>query len=114
MSSDKKRIRKQFRDAVFERDKHECRVCGSSSDVVNEEGDWGEVHLDAHHITDRNSMPSGGYVSANGISLCPPCHEKAEVFHSTGTPHPGYAPDDLYRLIGSSHEAAVKAAERLK
>ena len=103
MSSDKKQIRKQFRDAVFTRDKHECRVCYDAKSL-----------LDAHHITDRNLMPNGGYVSANGISLCPPCHEKAEMFHSTGTPHPGYAPDDLYRLIGSSHSAAVKAAEKLK
>ena len=59
-------------------------------------------------------MPNGGYVKENGISLCPTCHEKAEVFHSTGTALPGWAPEDLYRLIGSSYEQAVKASERLK
>ena len=58
-----------------------------------------EETLDAHHITDRNLMPNGGYTLANGISLCPPCHEKAEVFHSTGTALPGFSPDDLYRII---------------
>jgi hypothetical protein len=55
----------------------------------------------------------GGYVKENGISLCASCHELAEHFHSTGEVHPGYAPEDLYRRIGSSHEQAVEASERL-
>jgi len=70
--------------------------------------------LDAHHITDRGDMPNGGYVKENGIALCENCHIKAEEFHSTGTSHPGYSPEDLYRVIGSSHIAAVNASERLK
>lgn len=52
--------------------------------------------LDAHHITDRNVMPNGGYVPENGIALCAPCHELAERFHATGSAHPGYSPADLY------------------
>jgi predicted restriction endonuclease len=107
MSGDKKRTRQQFRDAVFERDGHRCRICGWSIQV-------GDVQLDAHHITDRNLMPNGGYVKENGISLCPAHHADAEVFHSTGTAKPGFAPDDLYRVIGSSYERARDAAERLK
>ena len=107
MSAEKKRIRQEFRDEVFRRDGHKCRGCGWS---LFTDG----LHLDAHHITDRNLMPEGGYVKENGISLCPACHEKAEVFHSTGTPVNGWAPDDLYKMIGSSHEQAVKASERLK
>lgn len=107
MSSDKKRIRQQFRDSVFSRDGHKCRGCGWT--VFNE-----DVKLDAHHITDRNLMPNGGYVKENGISLCPGCHEKAEVFHSTGTALPGWSPSDLYQVIGSTYELAVKASERLK
>lgn len=107
MSSDKKRIRAVFRDAVFARDGNKCRNCGWSLQTA-------EIHLDAHHITDRNLMPNGGYCKENGISLCPACHELAEVFHSTGVAHPGFAPADLYVMIGSSHEQAVKAAERLK
>jgi len=108
MSSEKKAIRQRFRDTTFARDGNKCRGCG-----------WvlfrpGEVELDAHHITDRNLMPNGGYVKENGISLCPTCHQKAEVFHSTGTALPGWAPEDLYRMIGSSYEQAVKASERLK
>jgi hypothetical protein len=72
------------------------------------------LELDAHHITDRTLMPNGGYVKENGISLCPTCHEKAEVFHSTGTALEGWAPEDLYKKVGSSYELAVEASERLK
>ncbi len=107
MSSSKKLIRQKFRDDVFDRDGNKCRVCGWN--LVTS-----EVHLDAHHITDRNLMPNGGYVEANGISLCPPCHEKAEVFHSTGEALPGWAPSDLYGKIGSSYEQAMKQSEKLK
>ena len=55
----------------------------------------------------------GGYVKENGISLCPDCHQKAEVFHSTGTPVEGYSPDDLYKKINSSYEKAVEASNKL-
>ena len=106
VSSDKKLTRQRFRDSVFARDGHRCKVCGWSLQTA-------EVHLDAHHITDRTLMPNGGYVKENGITLCPAHHELAEVFHSTGVAHPGFSPDDLYARIGSSHELAVKASERL-
>ena len=102
MSQSKKQVRQAFRDAVFNRDKNVCRVCSSGSYL-----------LDAHHITDRNLMPNGGYVAENGISLCPSCHEKAEVFHSSGVSHPGFSPEELYVLIRSSYDQAVKAAEKL-
>ena len=59
-------------------------------------------------------MPEGGYVEENGISLCPGCHEKAEVFHSTGKSLPGFSPEELYVLIGSSLEKATSAARKLK
>ncbi len=72
------------------------------------------VNLDAHHITDRNEMPNGGYVKENGISVCDDCHLKAEEFHSTGIAVEGFAPADLYQKIDSSHEKAVAAAEKLK
>jgi len=107
VSADKKRIRQEFRNAVFSRDAHKCRVCSWS---IFQDG----LQLDAHHITDRNLMPNGGYVKENGISLCPSCHEKAEVFHSTGSALPGWSPDDLYARIGSSRELAEAASRRLK
>jgi len=75
--------------------------------------DKAEEELDAHHITDRNLMPNGGYVKENGISLCSTCHEKAEVYHSTGTAAEGFAPDDLYKKINSSYEKAVEASNKL-
>jgi predicted restriction endonuclease len=106
--SDKKVIRKLFRDACYKRDGFRCAVCGmkSSKDKAQDE-------LDAHHITDRHEMPNGGYVKENGISLCPECHEKAEEFHKTGTAVEGYSTDDLYKKINSSYEKAVEASKEL-
>jgi hypothetical protein len=99
MSAKKRAIREQFRNATFGRDGHKCRICGRESG------------LDAHHITSRDEMPNGGYVVENGITLCDICHPKAEAFHATGRALPGFAPDDLYKLVGSSFEASVKADE---
>jgi|SRR3972149_976869 len=98
--SNKKEMRRKFRDSVFSRDKNVCRVC----DTV--------TTLDAHHITDRHKMPNGGYILENGISLCSYCHEKAEEFHKTGTTINGFGPDDLYKLIESSYELAYKNASK--
>lgn len=100
MSNSKKAIREAFRLAVFKREKGKCRKCGA-------------LAVDAHHITDRREMPNGGYVLENGIALCAKCHELAEVFHSTGVPHPGMAPADLYAMVGSTHERAVRASHEL-
>jgi 5-methylcytosine-specific restriction endonuclease McrA len=106
--AEKKAIRKMFRDACYKRDGFRCAMCSFKSDMENS-----EKELDAHHITDRNLMPNGGYVKENGISLCEECHKKAEEFHSTGKAHPGYAPDDLYLKINSSVEKAIEASEKL-
>jgi hypothetical protein len=49
-------------------------------------------------------MPNGGYVKENGITLCKigeNCHLKAENVE------PGFEPELLYRLIGSSKELAL-------
>lgn len=104
MSQKKKATRKAFRDAVFTRDEYKCVICGH--DVAED--------LDAHHITDRNEIPNGGYVVENGITLCNiNCHQIAEEFHSTGIASPGFSPEDLYGLIDSSKEEAVEASKRL-
>lgn len=118
MSLSKKDIRKNFREAVFNRDGYRCRVCRLVPPKVDEIEDCDFWQLDAHHITNRNDMPNGGYVLENGISLCPECHMMAELTLtaiSQGNSfqecwHPRY----LYNLIGSSHEKAVKASERLR
>lgn len=98
----KKKIRRRFRDAVFTRDGHACVMCGAP--------DTKDAPLDPHHITDRSEMPHGGYVASNGISVCPECHWKAEAFHRGDEVPEGYAPEALYRQIGSSHEKAWRDA----
>jgi 5-methylcytosine-specific restriction endonuclease McrA len=98
----KKAVRAAFRAAVFTRDGHSCRVCGAS-----------DTELDAHHISDRTTMPSGGYVKENGISLCAPCHRLAEQLWETGVAAPGFSPEQFYALIGSSHAQALHAAEKV-
>lgn len=108
MSAEKKAIRKYFRDSVFKRDSFRCAMCKMKSSK-----DKAEEELDAHHITDRTLMPNGGYVKENGISLCPVCHEKAEVFHSTGVAIEGYSIEDLYNKINSNYEKATEASKKL-
>lgn len=108
MGANKKIVRKAFRDSCYKRDGFRCAVCGMKSSL-----DKAEEELDAHHITDRKLMPNGGYVKENGISLCPECHIKAEVFHSTGTPVEGYSIEDLYKKINSNYELAVEASNKL-
>lgn len=98
----KQLIRQKFRESVFKRDGYKCLFC----DV------HGEENLDAHHITDRSLMPNGGYVKENGISLCERHHMMAEKFHiSDGSEwEKGMHPNDLYAMIGSSYELAIKLA----
>lgn len=110
MSAEKKRMRAQFRDAVFARAKYRCEGPGCP---VRSSAERAAEELDAHHITDRNEMPHGGYAAENGIALCAACHRKAEHFHSTGAALPGFSPEELYRIIGSTREKAERASRRL-
>lgn len=101
----KKSIRNNFRNSVFQRDGYKCCVCGRS-----------DVKLDAHHITNRNELPNGGYVLENGITLCDTdngCHLKAESYHMGLDVPNGFYPKDLYKLIKSSYELACKKSEKL-
>ena len=106
MSEKKKTIRARFRASVFDRDRYMCRMCGHKPESVEE--------LDVHHIVDRALIIGGGYVPINGISLCPICHMRAEQYHKDSRAFPGYAPEDLFREIGSSPEIALEASKRLK
>lgn len=87
--ADKKQIRRAFRNAVFKRDGYRCAMCGKPG----KDRQGADAHLtfhskisgasllllDAHHITERNDMPDGGYFEENGISLCDGgCHLFAE------------------------------------
>jgi 5-methylcytosine-specific restriction endonuclease McrA len=103
----KKDVRKNFRESVFKRDKFTCKVCGTKRE---------EDLLDAHHITDRNEMPNGGYVKENGITVCKEdCHFKVEKYHiSEGKEwEEGLHPDDLYRMIGTTKEEATRKSSQL-
>lgn len=73
--------------------------------------------LNAHHITDRNEMPNGGYVKENGITVCEDeCHLRVEQFHISGGTkwEEGLHPDDLYKMIGSTKELAIEKSKDLK
>lgn len=123
MSKEEKRaVRAAFRNAVFERDKYRCRVCGA----YGKDRQGGDGHkkfhaitttieeLDAHHIVDRHLMPNGGYVAENGISLCSECHEMAEAYwFDEKQRREAYEPEKLYELIGSSWDEAIAASESL-
>lgn len=102
--SKKKQIRESFRESVFSRDGYKCVFCNRMND------------LDAHHITDRNEMPNGGYVVENGITLCPIHHTMAEQFHSSGGLfcHEGFRPTDLYNKIKSGYNLAYKKSKELE
>ena len=111
----KKDIRRSFRRMVFERDRYCCVVCNKPG--IDRQGSDGHlrfhgttpVELDAHHITNRSEMANGGYVVENGITLCPECHILAEYFWQSGN-SPGFEPDTLYAMIGSSHKDAIIAS----
>jgi len=98
----KRLIRDVFRNTVFERDNHTCRKCNKK-----------HVNLDAHHITDRNEMPNGGYVKENGISLCSDCHIKAEQYHIGNVVENGFSPTDLYKLICSTYDKAYQSSLKI-
>lgn len=57
--------REEFKQAVFERDKH-CVTCHSPGQ-------------DVHHILDRHLFDDGRYYLDNGALLCGDCHLKAEM-----------------------------------
>lgn len=96
----KKEIRKNFRNSCLKRDNFKCRVCQISGG------------LDVHHIINRNNIPNGGYVIENGISLCSDCHFKAETFEIHNEEN--YSPENLFSLINSNKELAIKKSNNLK
>ena len=58
--------RDEFRNAVFERDRNLCVICGQPA-------------KDAHHILERRLFSNGGYYLDNGASLCEKHHIEAET-----------------------------------
>lgn len=118
--SKKQTIRKDFREAVFKRDKFVCVICkkkgkdrqGGDSHLKFHKNP--EVDLDSHHITPREDIVNGGYIKENGITLCDDgCHVKAEAYLKGEDLNEQFSPANLYKLIGSSLELAIAAAEKL-
>lgn len=109
----KKDVRAAFRAAVFTRDRYTCVVCGRRWTPADADPSLGRIN--AHHVTDRHEFPNGGYVAANGVTVCDggadSCHMKCEQFHISGGTScvVGLHPNDLYRKIGSSLDAALEA-----
>lgn len=56
---------KEWRKAVFHRDKYICQECGAKG-----------VYVQAHHIVRWVDAPALRYDVANGQTLCVPCHKK--------------------------------------
>jgi hypothetical protein len=60
---------RQWRKAVFERDRYTCRVCGQVGGLLN-----------ADHIKPFSSYPHLRFDVINGQTLCLPCHKKTATF----------------------------------
>lgn len=115
VSTEKTQVRVDFNAVCLVRDNYRCRACGRPLH---------ECKLNVHHITPRDLMPFGGYVLENGITLCEDtCHLAAERFlqrrRLTGVEgglesgHFAFGEANLYRLIGSSYQAALDASAKL-
>ena len=59
----------KFRNGVYERDHHTCRVCGQVGKELN-----------AHHLDGWNWATDRRFDVSNGVTLCEECHIK---FHKT-------------------------------
>lgn len=105
-----KQLRQKFNEACLKRDKN-CCVCCLVYDGIKSSSE----KLDIHHLIDRHELENGGYTTYNGITLCPKHHLMAEKFHLTQKTDwdEGYHPDDLFKLINSSEEEAIKHAKLL-
>jgi len=71
--------RDEFRNAVFERDKHCCVIC--AKEELSRLGvalPIPEKYRDAHHILERRLFSDGGYYIDNGATLCHEHHLEAE------------------------------------
>ena len=108
----KKQIRNSFRNEVFKRDKYKCVICKKSG-KCRQTGEFQNepvCFLDAHHITNRDDMPNGGYHKSNGITLCDDCHIEAERFLSNQSTNVKFSPETLYKKIGSSYKLSYKSS----
>lgn len=63
---------KEWKEAVFKRDKHTCQKCGSKN------------NLEAHHIRSISKYPKLIFSIKNGKTLCHNCHKKTRNYGLVG------------------------------
>ncbi len=61
---------KQWRSAVFERDRYTCQMCGKK----------GSGDLNADHVMPFSLFPDLRFEVLNGQTLCIPCHRKTPTY----------------------------------
>ena len=61
---------KEWRMAVFKRDKYVCQICKIKS------GKGKAIYLNAHHILEAKKNPSFMFDIKNGLTVCRKCHYK--------------------------------------
>lgn len=105
MSKQKKLIREQLRNEVMKRSGYKCEICK----VIPR----APAPLEAHHIINRNNLPNQGMTKWNIINLCSSCHQKAEAFLNSAIIDTKYSPNNLFRIIKSTPEKALKESEKL-
>lgn len=62
-------IDREWRKAVFERDKYTCQECGKVGGK-----------LEAHHIKAYKEFPEEKWKIDNGKTLCKSCHSKTDTY----------------------------------
>lgn len=67
---------RQWRKAVFERDKYTCVLCG----VKNTKGLGKTVELHPDHIKPQSIYPELRLDINNGRTLCAPCHRETDTY----------------------------------
>lgn len=65
---------KQWRRAVFERDKYTCQSCRARS------GNGKAVYLEAHHIKSFHEHKELRFDINNGLTLCESCHKETDSY----------------------------------
>lgn len=86
-------ITKELIKEITKRDGYKCKVCGSSDNVGV-----------------SSIIPRFGYNIFNALLLCKYCNKLFAYYWQTNCKDysEGYHPDDLYKLINSNKERALK------
>lgn len=64
----------KFRDYILRRDKHSCQLCH-----LYRNAKYPNQATQVHHIRPRSTHPELCFDERNAVSVCPPCHAKADA-----------------------------------